>query len=153
MSANKINPINEATQGAMKLAATVTKLAFMTALNKTWNTLTTEQREDFLNNVGAYDHVRVLFPYDGSDAILVERDCLYANIGRNNPAAQEYLRILNESIQGIDIDAHAAFDKEVMRTGVDGRYFCPFYSDSDLANVRKEYQEAVSNMTSLIAFK
>ena len=153
MSANKINPINEATQGAMKLAATVTKLAFMTALNKTWNTLTIEQRESFLNNVGAYDHVRVLFPYDGSGAILVERDCLYANIGRNNPAAQEYLRILNESIQGIDIDAHAAFDKEVMHTGVDGRYFCPFYSDSDLANVRKEYEEALTRMTNLISSK
>ena len=153
MSTNKINPINEATQGAMKLAATVTKLAFMTALNKTWNTLTIEQRENFFNNVSSYDHVRVFFPYDGSDAILVERDCLYANLGRNNPAAQEYLRILNESIQGIDIDAHAAFDKEVMRTGVNGRYFYPFYGDSDLAKVRKEYEDALNAMTNLISSK
>ena len=63
------------------------------------------------------------------------------------------MRILNESIQGIDIDAHAAFDKEVMRTGVDGRYFYPFYSDSDLANVRKEYEEALTRMTNLISSK
>lgn len=156
MSKNKIDTINQATKAAVELTTAVTRLATMSALNKAWNSLSSGEQQYIFDSLASdYDSLSVFIPFNGADARLIDRDARFDwQVGMNNRVADQYLRSLNESLKDIDTNAHLVtevLNYADLESG--GSYHSLYYSDSDFAKARKEYEEALTRMTNLISSK
>lgn len=148
MNANKIAEV------AAQLGAAAGELVTMGALNEAWASLTSEQQDDFTRLVGDRQSCMVAIVLHGHSAMLSPSDPLSVKIDYDNPLAIKYISTLESSLKNIAGDT---FYTSAVLNGADpARYFCYrqlFYTDEEVAKVRKEYEDAFNNMTNLISSK
>lgn len=144
--------INKIAETAARLTARAADLAVMQALTDAWNALTDEQRDDFTSNVGDINTVAVAIHLGGNSARLVSDDW-HEEIGDDNPAAQEYVRVLETLLADIDNDALLLGE---MWEGAnpeesDESYRFLYHTRSQLDSARDDYKRALADMTALLA--
>lgn len=147
MNANKIAEV------AAQLSAAAGELVTMGALNEAWASLTSEQQEDFTRLVGDRQSCLVAIALDEPSAMLSASNP-FMKVDNNNPLVIKYISALESSLNNIDGDTF--YTTEVLNGTDPTRYFCYrqlFYTDEEVAKVRKEYEEALTRMTNLISSK
>lgn len=148
MNANKIAEV------AAQLSAAAGELVTMGALNEAWASLTSEQQDDFTRLVGDRQSCLVAIALDEPSAMLSASNPFSMKIDADNPLVIKYISALVSSLKNIDGDT---FYTTAVLNGTDPtRYFCYrqlFYTDEEVAKVRKEYEDALNNMTNLISSK
>ena len=148
MNANKIAEV------AAKLSAAAGELVTMGALNEAWASLTSEQQDDFTRLVGDRQSCLVSIALHAPRAMLKASNPYLMKIDYANPLVIKYISALESSLNNIDGDTF--YTTEVLNGTDPTRYFCYrqlFYTDEEVAKVRKEYEDALNNMTSLISSK
>lgn len=147
MNANKIAEV------AAQLSAAAGELVTMGALNEAWASLTSEQKDDFIRLVGDRQSCLVAIALDEPSAMLSASNP-FMKIDADNPLAIKYISALESSLKNIDGDTF--YTTELLNGTDPTRYFCYrqiFYTDEEVAKVRKEYEDALNNMTNLISSK
>ena len=148
MNANKIAEV------AAQLSAAAGELVTMGALNEAWASLTSEQQDDFTRLVGDRQSCLVTIALHASSAMLEASNPYLMKIDYDNPLVIKYISALESSLKNIDGDTF--YTTELLNGTDPTRYFCYrqiFYTDEEVAKVRKEYEDALNNMTSLISSK
>lgn len=147
MNANKIAEV------AAQLSAAAGELVTMGALNQAWASLTSEQQDDFIRIVGDRQSCLVSIALHAPSAMLKASNP-FMKIDADNPLVIKYISALESSLKNIDGDTF--YTTEVLNGTDPTRYFCYrqlFYTDEEVAKVRKEYEDALNNMTNLISSK
>lgn len=75
-------------------------------------------------------------------------------IDYDNPLVIKYISALESSLKSIEGDTF--YTTELLNGTDPTRYVCRrqiFYTDEEVAKVRKEYEDALNNMTNLISSK
>ena len=78
----------------------------------------------------------------------------FMKVDNDNPLVIKYISALESSLKNIDGDTF--YTTEVLNGTDPTRYFCYrqlFYTDEEVAKVRKEYEDALNDMTNLISSK
>ena len=148
MNANKIAEV------AAQLSAAAGELVTMGALNEAWASLNSEQQDDFTRLVGDRQSCLVAIALDEPSAMLSASHPFSMKIDADNPLVIKYISALESSLKNIDGDTF--YTTEVLNGTDPTRYFCYrqlFYTDEEVAKVRKEYEDALNNMTNLISSK
>ena len=146
MNANKIAEV------AAQLSAAAGELVTMGALNEAWASLTSEQQDDFTRLVGDRQSCLVAIALDEPSAMLSASNPFSMKIDADDPLVIKYISALESSL----IDGDTFYTTEVLNGTDPTRYFCYrqlFYTDEEVAKVRKEYEDALNNMTNLISSK
>ena len=147
MNANKIAEV------AAQLSAAAGELVTMGALNQAWASLTSEQQDDFARLVGDRQSCLVAIALDEPSAMLSASNP-FMKVDNDNPLVIKYISALESSLKNIDGDTF--YTTEVLNGTDPTRYFCYrqlFYTDEEVAKARKEYEDALNNMTNLISSK
>lgn len=150
MNTNTIT-VNKIAEAASLLGSRAANLAVMQALTDAWNALTDEQKDDFTENVGDYDHVDVAIAIEGNSARLVDDDW-HEEIGADNQAADAYVRAVETALCNIDGGAQylgETWDGADPEKGVSYRPL--YYTKGDLDTARNMYQVAADHMAQLLA--
>lgn len=147
MNTNKIAEV------AAQLSAAAGELVTMGALNQAWASLTSEQQDDFARLVGDRQSCLVAIALDEPSAMLSASNP-FMKVDNDNPLVIKYISALESSLKNIDGDTF--YTTEVLNGTDPTRYFCYrqlFYTDEEVAKVRKEYEDALNDMTNLISSK
>lgn len=147
MNANKIAEV------AAKLSAAAGELVAMGALNEAWASLTGEQQDDFTRLVGDRQSCLVAIALDEPSAMLSASNP-FMKVDNDNPLVIKYISALESSLKNIEGDTF--YTAEVLNGTDPTRYFCYrqlFYTDEEVDKARKEYEDALNNMTNLISSK
>ena len=148
MNANKIAEV------AAQLSAAAGELVTMGALNEAWASLTSEQQDDFIRLVGDRQSCLVSIALHASSAMLEASNPYLMKIDYDNPLVIKYISALESSLKNIDGDTF--YTTELLNGTDPTRCVCYrqiFYTDEEVAKVRKEYEDALNNMTNLISSK
>ena len=94
-----------------------------------------------------------LLSLEDSSAMLVASNP-FMKIDADNPLVIKYISALESSLKNIDGDTF--YTTELLNGTDPTRCVCHlqlFYTDEEVARVRKEYEDALNNMTNLISSK
>lgn len=112
------------------------------------------KQDDFTRLVGDRQSCLVSIALHASSAMLEASNPYLMKIDYDNPLVIKYISALESSLKNIDGDT---FYTTAVLNGTDPtRYFCYrqlFYTDEEVAKARKEYEDALNNMTNLISSK